>query len=107
MVLFVFCFIFVLFEPLVRFHILVKFGLLSGCLLGNSCSLGVRYVFYLLILVLNFAWPIGAQLEVCICSWCLVNVVCLPMDMRLPGSSIWYLWVLVFIQKGHNMLLRN
>ena len=34
-----------LFEPHVRFHILVKFGFLSGRLLGNSCSLGFRYVF--------------------------------------------------------------
>ena len=34
-----------LFEPDVNFHILVKFGLLSGRLLGNSCSLDLRYVF--------------------------------------------------------------
>ena len=27
------------------FIFLVKFGLLSGRLLGNSCSLGLRYVF--------------------------------------------------------------
>ena len=34
-----------LFEPYVRFHILVQFGLLSGRLLGNGCSLGLRHVF--------------------------------------------------------------
>ena len=34
-----------LFEPDVRFHILVKFGLLSARLLGNSCSLGLRHIF--------------------------------------------------------------
>ena len=34
-----------LFEPYVRFHILVKFGSLSGGLLGNSYSIGFRYVF--------------------------------------------------------------
>ena len=33
-----------LFTPYVCFHILVKFGLLSGRLFGNSCSLGLRYV---------------------------------------------------------------
>ena len=31
-------------EPYIRFHILSMFGLLSGSLLGNSCSLGLRYV---------------------------------------------------------------
>ena len=34
-----------LFEPYVRFHVLVRLGDLSGRLLGNSCSLGLRYVF--------------------------------------------------------------
>ena len=33
-----------LFEPLYVFIFLVKFGLLSGRLLGNSCLLGLRYV---------------------------------------------------------------
>ena len=32
---------FVLFLPYVCFDILVKFGSLSGLLLGNSCSLGL------------------------------------------------------------------
>ena len=31
-----------LFEPYVRFHILVQFGYLNGHLLGSSCSLGLR-----------------------------------------------------------------
>ena len=38
-----------LFEPYVRFYIfklyINKFGYLSGRLLGNSCSRGLRYVF--------------------------------------------------------------
>ena len=33
-----------LFEPYARFHILVEFRLLSGRLLGNSCSLGLLCV---------------------------------------------------------------
>ena len=36
-----------LFAPYARFHILVKIGLLSDRLLGNSCSLDLRYVFFL------------------------------------------------------------
>ena len=44
------CFMFwrricVLFEPYVHFHILFEFELLSGRLLGSSCSLDLRYVF--------------------------------------------------------------
>ena len=40
------CCIFVLFAPYARFFfILVRFGYLSGHILGNSCSLGLRYVF--------------------------------------------------------------
>ena len=34
-----------MFEPYARFHTLVMFGLLSGRLVGNSCYLGLRYVF--------------------------------------------------------------
>ena len=51
--------IFVLFEPYVRFHILVKFGYLSGRLLRNSCSLGLRYVFWYkyLNVILVFSHP--------------------------------------------------
>ena len=45
MVLIVLCF--GVFAPYVRFHILLKLGLLSGRLLGNSYSLGLRYVLYL------------------------------------------------------------
>ena len=32
-----------LFAPYVRFHILVKFVLLGGRQLGNSCVLGLRF----------------------------------------------------------------
>ena len=45
MVLVVLCYgieFFVLFAPYVRFHILVKFVLLGGRQLGNSCVLGLR-----------------------------------------------------------------
>ena len=40
--------IFVLFQPYVRFHILVGFGWLSDHLLGNSCSHGLQYAFLVL-----------------------------------------------------------
>ena len=34
-----------LFEPYIIIRFIFKFGLLNGCLLGNSCSLGLRYVY--------------------------------------------------------------
>ena len=48
-----------LFEPHVCFHILVLFGFLCGRLLGKSCSLGLRYVFFdkYLSVVLVFSQP--------------------------------------------------
>ena len=45
-----------LLEPYVRFHISVKFRLLSGRLLGNSCSLGLRYVFLVLVPKCHFSF---------------------------------------------------
>ena len=43
------------------FIFLVKFGLLSGCLFGNGCSLGLRYVsWYKYLSVINiFVQPLG------------------------------------------------
>ena len=58
---------FVLFEPYVRFHILVQFGHLSGRLLGKSCSLGLRYVFLVQVSEchLSFSNPLVYGVGVC------------------------------------------
>ena len=45
-----------LLETYVRFYILVQFVCLSGRLLGNSCSLGLRYVFLVKVPMCHFSF---------------------------------------------------
>ena len=45
-----------LFEPYVSFLVLVQLGWLSGRLLGNSCLLGLRYVFLVYVPECHFSF---------------------------------------------------